>query len=112
MAFLVVGAVTIPVAPNGWQEQEPFVVGDMVPAFDGTLRDSRQDTKRRWRFTTRPLSSAEYTSVRGALEGATPLSTSGDAIGTVNVAARIIGTGAVQVSGGFRRTIEAELWEV
>lgn len=112
MAALLIDSVTIPVAPGGWREVDPLEVGEVVPAFDGTLRDARRDTKRRWQVTTRPLSAAEYTAVRTALEAASPLSCDGDILGSAtNCVARVRGGNLVQVAGGFRRSIEFELME-
>lgn len=113
MPFLTVGGVTVPVALDGFQEADVREIGDRVAAFDGTLRSTVRDRKQRWKIATRWLSSAEYTSVRGALEASAPVSCAGDALGTtVSCAIRITGASAVPVSGGFRRRIDFEMEEV
>lgn len=113
MPALTVAGVTVPVAPTGFREEAPFEVGEVLTAVDGSLLDSRQSRKRRWKITTAPMQSATAATVRAALEGATPLTCAGDALGsTINCAARITGSTAVKAGGGICRVLEFELLQV
>lgn len=112
MAALIIGGVTVPVAPDGWREKEPLEVGEVVPAFDGTLRDSRRSILRRWQVSTRLLDSTEYTNVRAVLVAASPLAVSGDAIGSAtDCVARITGGDTVKAGGAIQRSITFDLME-
>lgn len=67
MAFLTVNGITIPTAKGG--VQEIVEIGDRQRAFDGTyIRDTRA-FKRRWKFTTKPISELRAMALRGLIQG-------------------------------------------
>lgn len=67
MAFLTLNGVTIPTAKGG--QQEVMEIGDRQRAFDGTyIRDTRA-YKRRWKFSTRPVSELRALMLRGLIQG-------------------------------------------
>lgn len=112
MAFLVIAAVTVPVAVDTFGEVEPLVVGERVSAFDGTLRDSIRARKRRWSGKTRPLTATEYTNVRSALDTSGLVACSGDALGGALTCGVSVKSAAVSATeAGFRRVIEFEMEE-
>ena len=111
MDTLVIDGVVIPVAyPGGLREEEPLEVGDRMETFDGGERSGVSARKRRLRVRTRPLSDAEMTQVRGAVEGIPPLAVvlRGDAL---NCSARVLGAEPVRAQGGIRDALDFELRE-
>jgi len=81
MAFLVVGAITVPVKPGG-AELDVSEVGDRHRAFDGTYRSTVRDTPRSWSFTTAPMLSTDGDSLYTVLTSLTqPTSCDGDFLG-------------------------------
>lgn len=85
MPFLQVGAVVVSVSTDGAAETEPYRVGESLRAEEGNLRTSVRALKRAWRFTTGPLTLAQYNSLRTAVGTTGIAAVSGDAMpGSVN----------------------------
>jgi hypothetical protein len=109
MPFIALGGVTLDL--TSFEETEPLAVGDRYEAFDGSDRTSVFAYKRRFRGTTRPLTEAEHTTYRAAILATPPIAATGDALGTMDVSARIVGAPYLRTRDGFERVIELELRE-
>lgn len=112
MAFLVVGGVTVPVAPDGAQE-EVVEIGDRARAFDGDMRGTVRSRKAVWRITTTPQTTTASDTLKTALITTTlPVTCSGDFIGgTENCVPEYLGRRAVKVGAGHRMVTEFLLHE-
>lgn len=81
MPALVVGGVTIPVAPEGISRDRLDWV-DRARAFDGTYRaSSTGNSKREWTFSTPPIARQLWDFYEGILSPVTAQTCSGDVIG-------------------------------
>lgn len=114
MPALVVGGVTIPVAPAGNQRNRLDSV-DRQRAFDNTYRASATGTaKREWSFSTplvaRAIADSTY---EPALAIVTAQACSGDVLGgSVSCCAEITGWTPVVVQGGHYVVVSFVLHEV
>lgn len=78
MAFLIVGASTVPVAPGGAGLTQDEV-GDRHRAFDGTYRSSVRDQLKVWRVETSPMPRSDADTLLGILNSSTqPVTCQGD----------------------------------
>jgi hypothetical protein len=107
MPFLTLGATTL--ETTSLEETEPVEVGDRYETFNGSERTSIYTRKRRFRGVTRPLTLAEHTSYRTAIEAAPPVTATGDAIGTMTVSGRVLGVAYVRDRTGHTRVLSFEL---
>lgn len=81
MAALIVGGVTVPVAADGGVAEARPQIGEVVRSFDGTPRSSVRDVAREWEIRTVPITTTAAGTLLAALEGAHPISCSGDLLG-------------------------------
>lgn len=81
MSFLTVSAIEIPIQATGADQDEPLRIGEQVPAFSGRLRSSVRAVKRRWSFTTGPMTAAEVTTLESAIALDAEVTCAGDALG-------------------------------
>jgi hypothetical protein len=100
MAFLIVGGVTVPVAVGQAAEGRPQL-GEVVRAFDGSPRSSVRDALREWEIQTIPVTGSLAATLLAVLEGAHPITCSGDLLGgsvacvPTDISAPPVKTGAV-----------------
>lgn len=111
MPALVVGGVTVPVAPDGASE-EAELIGDRDRMFDGTMREVSDGLKRRWPIATTPMAAADYATLRAVLVGTPPVTCSGDILGaTVSCFVEMGGATPGKVAGTLRRVLRFTLLE-
>jgi hypothetical protein len=107
MPFLTLGATTLEI--TSLEEMEPEEVGDRYRAFDGSERTSIYTRKRQFRGVTRPLTLAEHTTYRTAIEAAPPVTATGDALGTMTVSGRVLTVQYLRDRGSHSRVLSFEL---
>jgi len=117
MPFLTVAAITVIVQDSSASEQEAERIGGSARAFDGTLRSSVRNRKRRWQFTTVPMTDAAIATLRSAIETGTQIVTcSGDALLGASVSCEVLITDVSyirdqRVATDFSRTLSLSLQE-
>lgn len=104
MAIQIVGGVTVGLA-FAPIEETVTEIGDRARAFDGTLRSTVRTFKRRWVQQTKPISSADATTLLAALRGAVPVAVTGDITGAVNTHPEVTGIQYVPLGGGAFRVV-------
>jgi type 1 glutamine amidotransferase len=117
MAYMVLGATTIPIAAGSVTEERE-IIGSISRAFDGTARQDIQDIKRKWTMTTTPMTAAAYSTLLGIVEtGGGVVAMSGDIVGSsTNVYVVVKNSKHVggMVSGSWVETMricDLEVWE-
>lgn len=81
MPFLLIGATEIPVDENGARREEDEVIGGTEQRMlDGTLRSTADVVKRRWSFTTEPLSPAAADAILAAITPGVAHACTGDGL--------------------------------
>lgn len=101
MPALVVGGVTVSVAPGGAREAV-VEIGDRARAFDGTMRSTVRSRKKAWPITTIPMTQGDATTLETALNGTLPVACSGDILGaSVNCHPEITGIDYVPIAGSY-----------
>lgn len=84
MAFLVIAGQTIPVIPTSARRRE-FAIGEVRRAFSGAPRSSVRGYKLAWEgVETSWISRAQADTIRTAIKGTPPLTTTGDLTGAIN----------------------------
>lgn len=117
MPFLTVAGITVVVQDDSASEPEAERIGASARAFDGTLRSSVRARKRRWQFTTNPMTDAAVATLRAAVETGTGIvNCSGDALlgGTVSCEVLIADIAYIRdprVATDFSRTLTLALNE-
>ena len=112
MAFFVVSATTVPVAP-GSVEIDTEEIGDRARTFDGTLRETIRNRVLKYRGSTPPLARATATSVYNALASSSqPISCVGDMLSSSttarNLFTRVVSRSVVQAGTTMAVVIEFE----
>lgn len=110
MPYLVVGSVTVNVAP-GASSRAVEEIGDRARAFDGTLRSTVRGRKKVWSITTAPMTKANADTLETALNGTLPVAVSGDTTGSVNTHPEVTGREDVAISGDFLVVMSFRLME-
>lgn len=117
MPFLTVAGITVTVQDRNAQEREPTRIGASDRAFDGSLRSSVRTRKRSWSFTSVPLTTADLTTLRTAIETGTGIvACSGDALNGASVTCEVLIGGIDYIRDGrvasdFSRAITLTLNE-
>lgn len=112
MAFAVLDATTIPVAPGG-SAQRPRLIADTEPAVDGTLRRQRTGVKRTWPITTKLIPRASANALYAILIAPGTHSFSGDLPGgAVTVLAEVEDWQSVPTAQGEHVRLTFKLDEV
>jgi hypothetical protein len=114
MAFLVVGAVTVPVQQEGATQRPDAVVGSVRRTFGNRLVSSLRTPKREWEFDTRPLTAAEETTLKAAIGLGTTVTVTGDGVGGGSVSAKVFidAVEYVPKGTGFERVLTLVVQEV
>lgn len=105
MAMLTLGATVIPIDMAEMPEVEVQYVeiGDRGRSIDGTDLSDIQARKEEIPVITRPLTSAEATTVFNALTAATPIAAAGDLVGgTYNCSVQITARHVLTTPAGRR----------
>lgn len=117
MAFLTINGTAYDVLSGGAVQQETYVHGRSIRAFDGTERHVTNTNKRRWRFSLRPMTQAAQETLRALVANFVTLTLNGTFNNNNAVSARVkllevgyLQTGTVDTA--FRRTPEIEIEEV
>lgn len=66
MAWVTIDGTEVYVNAEGVVREEPLVIGEEVPAFDGTLLSTVRGIKHRWTIPTHALTTAEAAVVEAA----------------------------------------------
>lgn len=113
MPSLVVGGVTIKVAPQGAQRERLDAV-DRSRAFDNTYRASATGTaKRQWNFTTPPIPRATADTYEATLGVVTAQTCSGDILGaSISCCSEITGNVPMAIGAAQHSVISFKLNEV
>lgn len=110
MPFLVIGGITVPVAVSAQPSQKREQLGEVVRAFDATPRSSVRGKMFDWEIQTTPISEADAASLLTVLEGAHPITCSGDFLGgTLSCVPTAIVSTPVKIGSGSRRVISFRL---
>ena len=81
MAALVVGGITISVAAGSPPSEKRLQIGEVVRSFDGSPRSSVHAVATELPIVTTPMLSADANALLAVLEGAHPITCSGDLLG-------------------------------
>lgn len=116
MAFLTIGAVTVPVLADSAEAIESVQVGGPPRrSFSGMLLSSVRAEKRGWRIDSAPLLDAAVAAVMAEIALYTIVSVGGDLVGGVATDCRVRVTGerfVRDLGGPPRRVLSLELLEV
>jgi hypothetical protein len=85
MPFMTIGATTIEVLTDGANEVEPYLVGQLDRAFDGTMLSSIRVGKRAWEFRTLPMIETDAAAFEALAFTYAAISVSGDFVGGATV---------------------------
>lgn len=114
MADLVVGGVTVAVARDGADNDRVEFGGDRARMEDGSLRTSVKGRKMEWHFrTASPLSGTDAGTLITAIEGAPPVTCSGDILGASgSYAGQVHKKTPVSVLGTVKYYVQFSLFEI
>jgi hypothetical protein len=71
---------TINLEVQSFQELEPRQRGQVIPAFNNSLRSTVSDGKRNFQAVTEPLSASERDALRTAIANSIPVDVAGDCL--------------------------------
>lgn len=91
MPFCTLAGITVPCVPDATSDDPALKVGFKGIAFDGTLRSTVYQRKRRWTLKTAKIPSTTITALVNACDSGQTVVLNGDIVGNVavNVKAQI-----------------------
>lgn len=112
MPFLVVGAVTVPMAASANPTRTDEEIGDRARAFDGTMRQTIRAVKHNHSGETEPMTKTDADALVAAIQATPPITCSGDWLGASgSYFGLVTGYRGVKTGSGFRIVVGLTLME-